>query len=244
MYTIGQSRHPNARPATARLVPPPEAYPARTERDRLVAERTALEEKLAEARTPLTRLDAVIAGADWAAGKRAHLEAEHDHAVGEAMAAGRGDPQPSGELLHARAEADLMKKRAETAARARPAHETAVQQIEAALGRINSQIGDIDAAAEIDLLAREYEQFVAEVQQVVNRWVKIETHRRQIIIAAQPAAMGRLSQLDRTIAVDAPAGVISSAYEICRNLFSAVEARGWHDPRPSPIRAISEEAAC
>jgi hypothetical protein len=78
--------------ALLELVPPPTVRSACTERDRLVAERTALEEKLVEARTPLTRLDALIAAADWSAGKRAALEAAHDHAVGEAMAGGLGDP--------------------------------------------------------------------------------------------------------------------------------------------------------
>jgi hypothetical protein len=223
--------------AALELVTSPEAHPACTERNRLVEQRTALEEKLAEARTPLTRLDAVIAGADWAAGKRVALEAMHDAALGEAMAGGVGDPQPSAELLHARVAADLARNRAETAVRARPVHESAVQRIEAAIREINDRIGDVDAAAEIDLLAREYEQFVAAVQTVVDRWVVIETARRRILIARLPAAMGLLAKLDRTIAVDAPAGVISTAYEICRNLFSACEARGWHDPRPSPIRA-------
>jgi hypothetical protein len=208
-----------------------------SERDRLVAERTGLEAELVGAREPLARLDAVIAGADWAAGKLAALEAAHDRAVGEAMAAGLGDPPPSNELVHARAEADLTKRRAETAQRARPAHEVAVQRPEAAIQHVNAQIGDIDAAREVDELADEYEQFTADVQALLHRWAGIEGRRRRIIIGHAPAAMGRLSRLDQTIAIPGPQGAIQTAYECVRDLFSAIESRARNDSRPGPITA-------
>jgi hypothetical protein len=102
---------------------------------------------------------------------------------------------------------------------------------------LNLKIGDIEAAAQVDALAGDYDELVERVQELVALYAGMQGRRQRVIREQVAGGLAALGRLDNEIALAGPRGAIELAYTAVGNLHQALERRALSDSRPQAILA-------